>query len=35
MDGIDALMKETPQGSPTPSAMREHGKKTAVYLPGK
>ena len=34
MNGISALLKETPENSLTPSAMWGHGEEMASYAPG-
>ena len=34
MNGISALIKETPESSLAPSAMQGHKEKMAIYEPG-
>jgi hypothetical protein len=34
MNGISASMKETPESSPIPSALRGHSENMAIYEPG-
>ena len=35
MNGISALIKETPESSLTPSTVWGHGEKVAIYEPGR